>query len=470
VDVTAAAVVAGEAVATVDVTAVATAAATAVRDRTTRATGASSRSLTGDGHRLTQLDSGVRVVTEAMPSVRSIALGFWVGVGSRDEPREQAGISHFLEHLLFKGTDRFSSVEIDQIFDGMGAEANAGTGKETTSVYSRFLDQHLERAFDVLADMVLRPSYPDIDSERQVVIEEIAMYEDEPSDKVHDVLSEAIFGDHPLGRPIIGRADVISSVPVPDIAAYHDSRYTGSNLVVAAAGNLEHQRLVELVESASADASRSSNDREAPPPAAAGPRAAFHKKSTEQYHLCLGGPGIPRGDDRRFAMRVLDTLFGGSSSSRLFQEVREKRGLAYAVYSYASHYADTGQIGLYVGTRPDNVSEALAVVGEELRRVVQEPVSDEELERAKENVKGRMVLSFESTLTHMNRLGGSVLMDVPLLSLDEMLAAIDAVSVDDVGALARELFDSERLSAAGVGADEDVFKRALEPVSQALAA
>jgi predicted Zn-dependent peptidase len=169
-------------------------------------------------------------------------------------------------------------------------------------------------------------------------------------------------------------------------------------------------------------------------------------------------------------MRVLDTLFGGSSSSRLFQEVREKRGLAYAVYSYASHYADTGQIGLYVGTRPDNVSEALAVVGEELRRVVQEPVSDEELERAKENVKGRMVLSFESTLTHMNRLGGSVLMDVPLLSLDEMLAAIDAVSVDDVGALARELFDSERLSAAGVGADEDVFKRALEPVSQALAA
>jgi len=183
--------------------------------------------LTGDGHRLTQLDSGVRVVTEAMPSVRSIALGFWVGVGSRNETPEQAGISHFLEHLLFKGSERFSSVEIDQIFDGMGAEANAGTGKETTSVYSRFLDQHLERAFDVLADMVLRPAYPDIDSERQVVIEEIAMYEDEPSDKVHDVLSAAVFGDHPLGRPIIGSAEVVSSVPVPDIAAYHDSRYTG---------------------------------------------------------------------------------------------------------------------------------------------------------------------------------------------------------------------------------------------------
>jgi predicted Zn-dependent peptidase len=405
-----------------------------------------------------------------MPSVRSIALGFWVGVGSRDEPQEQAGISHFLEHLLFKGTDRFSSVEIDQIFDGMGAEANAGTGKETTSVYSRFLDQHLERAFDVLADMVLRPSYPDIDSERQVVIEEIAMYEDEPSDKVHDVLSAAIFGDHPLGRPIIGRADVISSVPVPEIAAYHDSRYTGSKLVVAAAGNLEHERLVELVEGACGNPSNGSGNGVVPAPALVSPRASFHRKETEQYHLCLGGPGIPRGDDRRFALRVLDTLFGGSSSSRLFQEVREKRGLAYSVYSYASHYADSGQIGLYVGTRPDNVGAAMAVIGEELSRIVADPVSEEELERAKENVKGRMVLSFESTLTHMNRLGGSVLMDVPLLSLDEMLAAIDAVSLDDVGALARELLAPDRLSAAGVGADEDVFKRSLEPVSPALAA
>jgi predicted Zn-dependent peptidase len=427
--------------------------------------------LTGDGHRLTQLDSGVRVVTEAMPSVRSIALGFWVGVGSRNETLEQAGISHFLEHLLFKGTKRFSSVEIDQIFDGMGAEANAGTGKETTSVYSRFLDQHLERAFDVLADMVLRPAYPDIDSERQVVIEEIAMYEDEPSDKVHDVLSAAVFGDHPLGRPIIGSADVVSKVPVPEIAAYHDSRYTGSNLVVAAAGNVEHERLVDLVRGASSDGLNGGNEGVVvPAPAVASPRASFHEKVTEQYHLCLGAPGIARMDERRFALRVLDTIFGGSSSSRLFQEVREKRGLAYSVYSYASHYVDTGQIGVYVGTRPEKVQEAMAVIGQELHRIVDEPVSEEELTRAKENVKGRMVLSFESTLTHMNRLGGSVLMGVPLLSLDEMLAEIDAVTLDDVSALASELFTPERLSAAGVGSDRDVFQRALEPVSPALAA
>src|SRR5687767_15526465 len=185
---------------------------------------------------LTTLDSGIRVVTEAMPSVRSIALGFWVRTGSRDEGQDQAGISHFLEHLLFKGTDRFSSREIDEAFDAMGAEVNAGTGKESTSVFSRFLDGHLERAFDVLQDMVLRPAYPDIDSERQVVIEEIAMYEDEPQDKVHDVLSGAIFGDHPLGRPIIGRAEVVSSVPVPQIAEWHDTRYVPGKVVVAAAG------------------------------------------------------------------------------------------------------------------------------------------------------------------------------------------------------------------------------------------
>jgi predicted Zn-dependent peptidase len=418
--------------------------------------------------RLTTLDSGVRVVTEAMPSVRSIALGFWIRTGSRDEGHDQAGISHFLEHLLFKGTERFSSREIDEAFDSMGAEVNAGTGKETTSVFSRFLDGHLERAFDVLQDMVLRPAYPDIESERQVVIEEIAMYEDEPQDKVHDVLAEAIFGEHPLGRPIIGRADVISSVPVPDIAAWHDRRYIAGNIVVAAAGNLEHERIVELVESAVGEA------RTAPPglvsPNGVAPVLRFFKKETEQYHLCLGAPGIPRADDRRFALRVLDTILGGSTSSRLFQEVREKRGLAYAVYSYASHYADSGQVAIYVGTRPDNVAEAMDVIGAELHRLHEDGVSKEELERARENVKGRTVLSMESTLTRMNRLGSSILMDVPLLTVDEVLAAFDAVTLEDVAALARELYRPEDMSAAGVGADETSFRAALGAVSPALAA
>jgi predicted Zn-dependent peptidase len=425
--------------------------------------------LAGPEHRLTELDSGVRVVTEAVPSVRSIALGMFIGTGSRYEAPAQAGVSHFLEHLLFKGTERFSSVEIDQIFDGMGAEVNAGTGKETTSVYSRFLDQHLEEALDVMADMVLRPAYPDIDAERQVVIEEIAMYEDEPSEKVHDVLSEAIFGDHPLGRPIIGTADVIASVPVPQIAAYHDGRYVGPNLVVTAAGNLEHERVVELVERL-APAPPGAVEPFAAAPPAISPRARFYAKQTEQYHLCLGAPGIPRGDDRRFVLRVLDTILGGSSSSRLFQEVREKRGLAYAVYSYSSQYVDTGQVGVYVGTRPDNVAQAMEVIAAELRRIATEPVDPDELSRAKENVKGRLALSLESTLTRMNRLGGSVLMGIPVLSLDEMVDRIDAVDADDVATLADELFAPERLSAAGVGGDEEAFVRALEPVNPELAA
>jgi predicted Zn-dependent peptidase len=417
--------------------------------------------------RLTTLDSGVRVVTEAMPSVRSIALGFWVRAGSRDENPDQAGISHFLEHLLFKGTERYSSRQIDEEFDAMGAEVNAGTSKETTSVYSRFLDGHLERAFDVLQDMVLRPAYPEVDSERQVVIEEIAMYEDEPSDKVHDVLAHAIFGEHPLGRPIIGRADVISSVPVPQIAAWHDGRYVPGNIVVAAAGNLDHERIVELVASAFGDAVSSPAPFSTPAPTL--PVLRFHTKETEQYHLCLGAPGIARADERRFALRVLDTILGGATSSRLFQEVREARGLAYSVYSYASHYADTGQVALYVGTRPDNVGEAMDVIGSELRRLQEDGVTEEELERARENVKGRTVLSMESTLTRMNRLGSSVLMGVPLLTVDEVLAAFDAVTLDEVVALARDLWRPERMSAAGVGADEEVFRTALEGVSPSLA-
>ena len=416
---------------------------------------------------MSTLDSGVRVVTEAMPSVRSIALGFWIRSGSRDEPVEQAGISHFLEHLLFKGTERFSSREIDEVFDAMGAEVNAGTGKETTSVFSRFLDRHLEHAFDVLQDMVLRPAYPDIDSERQVVIEEIAMYEDEPSDKVHDVLSEAIFGDHPLGRPIIGTADVISTVPVPTISEWHDRRYTGANIVIAAAGNLEHDAVVEMVSNAVAVDGAAAKAVTASPNGVT-PVLRFHEKETEQYHLCMGGPGIPRGDDRRFALRVLDTILGGSTSSRLFQEVREKRGLAYAVFSYASHYLDSGQVALYVGTRPDNVGEAMDVIGTELARLQADGVSEEELERARENVKGRTVLSMESTLTRMNRLGSSILMDVPLLSVDEVLAAFDAVTLEDVVALARELWAPERMSAAGVGGSEDAFRSALESVSPGL--
>jgi len=428
--------------------------------------------VTANGHRLTELDSGVRVVTEAMPSVRSIALGLWVGVGSRDETDEQQGISHFIEHLLFKGTRRFGSTEIDEIFDAMGAEINAGTSKETTSLYARFLDRHLERALEVMSDMALRPAWADIDSERQVVIEEIAMYEDEPSDKVHDVLATAVFGDHALGRPIIGTPEVVGGVSRDDLAAYHERRYRPQRLVVAAAGNLDHDHVVSLVERALAGGGPAPGPAIAPDaaPAARIPVVRYHRKDTEQVHLCLGATGLARSDERRFALRVLDTVLGGSSSSRLFREIRERRGLAYSVFSYFGQFVDTGEVALYVGTRPDRVAEALQVVADELHRLQADPVGAGELERARENVKGRTALALESTQARMHRLGSSVLTGVPVLSPDEIMARIDAVTADDLTSLARELYAPERLSAAAVGTDEDAFRRALEPLSPALVA
>jgi predicted Zn-dependent peptidase len=420
-------------------------------------------------HQLTRLPNGLRVVTERMPGVRSVAIGLWIGTGSRHERHEEAGLSHLLEHLLFKGTPRYGSLEIDQLFDEMGAELNAGTGKETTSVYSRVIDVHLGRALEVMADMVFHPSLTDIDAEREVILEEIAMYEDDPQDKVFDVLGEAIFGpDHPLGRAILGRREVIAATPQQRIAAFHRARYTPGNVVLSAAGSVDHDELVTRVAEV-VDARERAADHPEPPPDYAR-RALFERKDTEQYHVCLGGPGLARDDERRFALRVLDNVIGGTGSSRLFQEVRERRGLAYSVYSFLNHFAGAGQIGLYVGTREDNLAEALRVVGAELDRLRTDPASPEELSRAKENVKGRVVLSLESTGTRSNRLGASVLTEVELLSVDELIERIDAVTLEDLRGLATELWPVQKLSAAGIGPDEDVFRTALAAVGAALAA
>ncbi|HEX6585708.1 MAG TPA: pitrilysin family protein [Solirubrobacterales bacterium] len=426
--------------------------------------------MTAPAAQVTELDSGIRVVTEAVPSVRSVALGLWVRTGSRDETPAQAGVSHFLEHLLFKGTKRHSAIEIAEIFDGLGAAVNAATGKESTNLYARFLDTHTEEAFDLLSEMLLGPTYPEIDSEREVVLEEIAMYEDEPQDKVHDVLDHAIFGGHPLGRRVLGEAEVISSIPVPDIDAYHRARYTGATIVVAAAGNVDHEKVVDLTRRHVEPPAAAGNGTSVEVPKIKGARIGFQEKDTEQFHICFGGPGIDRADDRRYALSVLDAVFGGSTSSRLFREVREKRGLAYAVGSYTQQYLDSGLIGLYVGTREDNVEEACGIIGRELASVSADGINDDELARAKEHVKGRMVLSSESTAARMARIGKAVLFDTPLLTLDEVLEQVDAVSGDDVAELARELYDPASLSAAAIAPSEDRFRAALAPVSEALAA
>jgi len=417
-------------------------------------------------HRITELPSGLRVATEHMSSVRSAALGFFVATGSRGETADESGLSHFLEHLLFRGTDRFASAEIDQLFDAMGAELNAGTDKESTTVYARMLDQHLPRAFEVMADMVWRPAFKDVDPERDVVLEEIAMYEDDPQDTVFDVLGEAVFGGHPLGWPIIGRAPVIRDTPADVISAFHARRYVPGSVVVSAAGNVDHDAVVELAER-TLGGDRAGETGPRPEPAPNDPRSTvrFQRKDTEQCHVCLGATGLQRGDDRRFAIRVLDAIFGGLSSSRLFQSVREERGLAYSVYSFNGQFSDTGQIGLYLGTRPDKVTEAMAVVRDELARLREDPASAEELDRARENVKARVILSMESSGARMNRLGASLMYGLPLLEPDEIMERIDAVTLDDLRGLTDELWAPERLSAAGIGPDEEAFRAAVAEVT-----
>ncbi len=418
---------------------------------------------------LSELPSGVRVVTEAVPSVRSVALGLWTRTGSRDEGPGQEGLSHFLEHLLFKGTERYSAIEISERFDGMGAAANAATSKESTHIHARFLDEHTEDAFDLMAEMMLAPTFPDIDSERDVVLEEIAMYEDEPSDRVHDFLAEAVYGTHPLGRRVLGEADVIASIPIPKIAEYHDGRYVAGNLVVAAAGHVEHGEIValaeRLVQPAAGTVAAVNGDEPADER-----RLRFHSKDTEQFHICFGAPGIARADDRRFTLAVVDSAFGGSVSSRLFREVREKRGLAYSVGSYSEQYLDRGTVAMYVGTREDNVAEACEIIGRELASLRDEGIGGEELDRAKEHVKGRMVLSMESSAARMSRIARSILFSTPLLSIDELLARVDAVTEDDVAGFAAEFYDPARFSAACIGRDEDCFRTATGAVSEALVA
>ncbi|HEY2326193.1 MAG TPA: pitrilysin family protein [Gaiellaceae bacterium] len=421
---------------------------------------------------LTELDSGERVISEPLDHVRSVAVGYWIGAGSRDEQPGQAGVTHFIEHLLFKGTDRYSALDIAEIFDGLGGELNAATSREHTLVYARVPDHHLETAVDVMSDMVFSPAFAELETEREVVVEEIAMYEDTPQELVHDLISEAVFGDHPLGRPVIGTADVISSIPRDEIAGYHDTLYVPGNIVVAAAGNITHERVLELVtrglERRVVAREGGANVRpalvEAPPP-----RLRFQRKDTEQYHVCLGAPGISRSDRRRFAASLLDAILGGSASSRLFQEIREKRGMAYSVYSFISQYTDTGQIGIYLGTREDNLADALAIAAEQIADIGAGNLDQRELDRAKENLKGRLLLSMESTSTRMNRLGKSLISDSELLSLERLIAEIDAVESESVCALARTLLDPTLISAAGIGPSEERFVAAVERVTPNLA-
>ena len=403
--------------------------------------------------RRTVLPGGLRVVTEAMPSVRSVAVGIWANVGSRDEDLRHGGASHFLEHLLFKGTGKRDAMRIAAEMDAVGGVSNAFTSKEFTCYYARVLDSDLPLAIDILVDMVmsslLRP--PDVDAERGVILEEIAMYDDDPSETVHDEFAKDLFGETPLGRPILGTQESIKAIGRDQVAEYYRDRYVPANLVVSIAGNLDHDVVVELVRAAFAEAGAPATDADPAPPRIGGPGvparsgARFISDDTEQANLVLGTLGIARNDDRRFALNVLNTALGGGSSSRLFQEVREKRGMAYAVSSFNAQYADTGLFGVYVGCLPNKTDEVLKICRAELDKVVEDGLTDEEIARGKGQLRGSFVLGLEDSGSRMSRLAKSELVHDGLMPVDEVLSRIDAVTPEEIRSVARDIIGGPKV-------------------------
>ena len=416
-----------------------------------QATGSTRTLLVEYGARVkrTVLPGGLRVVTENIPGVRSAAFGIWVGVGSRDETPAQAGAAHYLEHLLFKGTERRSALDISASLDAVGGEMNAFTSKEYTCFYARVLDADLPLAVDVISDLVtsalLRAH--DVESERDVILEEIAMRDDDPGDLVHEEFADAMFGPTPLGRPILGTVETIESITPRAIRGFYKRQYRPENMVVSAAGNVDHATVVRLAKKAFGAAGFLDGDAEPALPRTGAFRTRgagdirVLTKTTEQANVVLGVPGLARDDDRRFALGVLNAALGGGMSSRLFQEIREKRGLAYSVFSFASHYADTGMFGVYAGCMPKKVDEVLEISRDELAKVARDGLTAEELSRGKGQVRGGLVLGLEDTGSRMSRIGKAELLAGDLWSTADVLAAIDAVTVDDVREIAGGLLE-----------------------------
>ena len=394
----------------------------------------------------TVLPGGLRVITEHVPGVRSASFGVWAGVGSRDETPAMAGSAHFLEHLLFKGTPTREAIDISAAIDAVGGDLNAFTTKEYTCYYARVLDNDLPLAIDIICDIannaLLRRA--DIEQERHVILEEIAMRDDDQADSAHELFAEAMFGDHDLGRPILGTVETIKAAKVANISRFYAKHYKPHKLVVAAAGNVDHAAVVRQVKKAFAHVL----DGESLPAERRAMRAASTighgtkvlTRTTEQAHLVWGVPGLPREDPRRYAVGVMNAVLGGGMSSRLFQEVREKRGMAYSVYSFMQGFADCGQVGVYVGSLPSKIDDVLSVVKATISDVVANGITDEELRRGKGQLKGGLVLGLEDTGARMTRIAKAELVTGELFGVDEALARIDAVTLDDVSEVAQRLF------------------------------
>lgn len=415
------------------------------------------------GVEVTELASGLRVASEFRPDVHGVAFGTWVRAGSRDEDAPDAGVSHLIEHLLFRGSERYDAMSIAESFDRFGAELQASTTREETDLFARVLGVHLPTAIDIVGSMVVKPQFNDldIDAEQKIVLEELASYEDTPDDLVHDVLGEILFPEQAVGRPIAGSVASVEGLDRSRIVSHHARHYRSTQVVVAAAGALQHDRFVADVERAFDGLAPGQRFARADAIATRG-ASRFIERDTEQINIVIGGAGIGRQDERRFALAVLDQILGGGASSRLWQEIREQRGLVYSVYSYVAYLEESGQIGLALGTRPENLVESLTVAANEIAELAAGDFRDGEIVRARDNLKARLLLNMDSTVARMSRLGRSLLSDVELLADEEVVRRIDAVTERDVQNLMIDLFAPESLCIAGIGPDQGVFDDAVE--------
>jgi predicted Zn-dependent peptidase len=398
------------------------------------------------------LPNGIRFLTERMPHVRSVSIGVWLARGSRHEPQEQSGIAHFVEHMLFKGTSTRTAEDIAQAIDSIGGQMDAFTAKEYASYYIKVLDEHLPLAVEVLADIVMRPAFSrdDIEREKKVVLEEIKMVEDTPDDLVHELFTENFWANHPLGRPILGTKETVESLTADGLRRYFTAAYSAPNLIIAATGNIEHNKVRDLVGRAFEGVPLKSEPLDEAPPHVI-PKIIVRNKELEQSHVCLGTPGYQQDHEDRYSSYVLNTILGGSMSSRLFQNVREKRGLAYAVFSGLSAYRDAGSMTIYAGCANDAVGELIDVVIGELRRIKDEPLPGSELQRAKDHLKGSLMLNLESTSSRMSHLARQEIYFDRQFGLDETLEGVERVTVEEVQRVARDLFVNGALAATVLG-------------------
>ncbi len=401
---------------------------------------------------LTRLPNGVRVITESMPSLRSVALGCWIDTGTRDENDNEAGVSHFLEHLLFKGSEKLSARDVSETFDAIGAESNAFTSKEATCYWARLLDQEMPTGLDILAEIIQRPAFRphEIEAERQVVIEEINMSEDDPDDVAFENFTTRFFTGHALAAPVLGTRESIRGMTRDDINGYWKRRYGAGSMVVAAAGSVDHESFVGMIAERfgewSGEAVDHTNSTIVPDSG-----VQVTGRDTEQAHVVIGGPGLARDDDRRWAFEVLNHIVGGGMSSRLFREIREERGLAYAVYGFKLSYADNGAWGIYVGTTPTQTDTCMSIIREELAKVVAEGITPAELERAKGSIRGGLALALEDPNSRMIKLGRDELSGTPHLSVDDRLARLEAIDLAQVQQVAVDLYGRPERVIGAVG-------------------